>query len=127
MVQNILIQYFQWHFFDVPGGILKAWRNFLRFNLNYWSIPLLFRTIFSHWRRYEWVYGRGFDLGRYVEVFFSNLISRLIGATIRSIFILIGLILEIFIFLGGVIILLGWIIFPTLLMAGLIFGLKILI
>jgi len=126
MAQNIFIQYLVWHFFDVPKGILKAWRNFLLFNLNYFSIPLLFKTLFSHWRRYRYSYGRRFDLGRYFEAFTFNLISRGLGAVVRVILILIGLLVEFFIILAGAIIFLGWLILPVLLIAGLIFGIKII-
>jgi len=126
MAQNIFIQYLIWHFFDVPKGILEAWRNFLLFNLNYFSIPLLFKTLFSHWRRYRYSYGRRFDLGRYFEAFTFNLISRGLGAVVRVILILIGLLVEFFIILAGAIIFLGWLILPVLLIAGLIFGIKII-
>ena len=46
MSQNILIQYFVWHFFDASKGILAGWKNCLKFNLNYWSVPLLTKTLF---------------------------------------------------------------------------------
>jgi len=122
--QNILILYFQWHFFDVPKGILKAWKNFLLFNLNYFSIPLLLKTFFSHWRRYRYSYGRGFDLGRYFEVFTFNLLSRVLGAIMRSILILLGLVGEIFIVFLGLILFLAWLILPAFLIFGLYFGLR---
>jgi len=124
--QNIVIQYLIWQFFDVPGELIKAWKNFLLFNLNYFSISLLVKTFFSHWRRYKWFYGKGFDLGKYFEVFFSNLISRVLGAIVRSFLLLIGLIVEIFIVLAGLIVFVGWLIMPALLIAGLIFGFKII-
>jgi len=124
--QNIVIQYLIWQFFDVPGELIKAWKNFLLFNLNYFSISLLVKTFFSHWRRYKWFYGKGFDIGRYLEVLFSNLISRVLGAIIRSFLLLIGLMVEIFIILAGLIVFAGWLIMPALLIAGLIFGFKII-
>ena len=124
--QSIIIQYLVWHFFDVPRQILKGWKNFLLFNLDYFSVPLLIKTFFSHWRKYRWFYGRGFDLGRYLEVFFSNLISRILGAIVRSFLIFIGLVTEIFVFLGGLIILIIWLISPILLIIGLILGFKII-
>lgn len=124
--QNIVIQYLSWQFWEVPREILKAWRNFLLFNLNYFSIPLLIKTFFSHWRRYQWSYGRGFDIGRYFEVFFSNLISRILGAIVRSFLLIIGLIVEFFIIAGGLIVFLSWLILPAILIAGLIFGFKII-
>jgi len=124
--QNILIQYLIWQFFDVPGELIRAWKNFLLFNLNYFSIPLLIKTFFSYWRRYKWSYGRGFDIGRYLEVFFSNLISRVLGAVVRSFLIFFGIIVEIFIVFAGFVVFISWLIMPAFLIAGLIFGFKII-
>lgn len=124
--QNIFFQWFSWHFFEVPGSILKAWKNFLLFNLNYFSIPLLLKTLFYPWRRYKVSLGKGFDIGRYFEALFSNLIFRILGAVMRSILIFIGLLVEIFIFLGGIIVFIGWLVLPVLLLAGLLFGIKVM-
>lgn len=123
--QNIFFQWIFWHFFDMPRNILVIWRDFLKFYLDYFSIPLLIKTFFSHWRKYKWSYGRGFDPGRYLEAFISNLISRTIGAFLRSFLILIGILTEIFIIFMGAMVFLLWIILPALLMGGLIFGLRV--
>ena len=125
MRMNIFFQWLSWQFFEMPQNILSAWRNFLLFNLNYFSIPLLIRTLFSHWRRYKWSYGKGFSFSKYIEVFFSNLISRLIGAILRTFLIIIGLIIEIFIIFIGAFIFLGWLILPILLFFGIYYGCKI--
>lgn len=122
--KNILSQYLTWYFFDVPKEILKGWKNFLVFNLNYFSFFLLLKTFFSHWRQYKWSYGRGFDISRYAEAFFSNLISRILGAVMRSFLILTGIITEIFIFLIGGILFLGWIFLPVFIVFGLYFSFK---
>lgn len=113
--QNIIIQYIVWQFFDVPREILRAWRNFLKFNLNYFSTILLFKTLFYPWRRYSWSRGRGFNVSEYLEVFFSNLISRIIGAIMRSFLIIIGIFTEILIIFVGLFIFLSWFILPVIL------------
>lgn len=120
-------QYLIWHYFDVPREILGVWRNFLKFNLNYFSIPLLAKTLFAHWRRYRWSYGRGFDIGRYIIVFFSNLISRIMGAIMRIFLIIVGVFFEVLIFFIGLLIFLGWLFLPAVLILGLIFGFKLLL
>jgi len=125
-MENILIQYLSWQFFDVPKKLIKVWKNFLLFNLNYFSILLLIKTLFAPWRRYKMSYGRGFDIGRYFEAFFSNLIFRILGAIIRIFLIIIGLFAEVFIILAGIIVFLGWLLGPVILIYGLIFGFKIL-
>jgi len=125
--QNILIQYFLWYFFDVPKEILKGWKNFLVFNFNYFSIPLLLKTFFSHWRQYKWGYGRGFDFGRYLEAFFSNLISRILGAIMRIFLIFFGILTEIIIGVVGLVLFLSWLLLPVLMIAGVYFAFKILL
>lgn len=124
---TIFRQYLLWHFYDATRDILKAWRNFLKFNLNYFSIPLLMRTLFSHWRRYSMSYGKGFDIGRYFEAFVFNMMSRGIGAILRIFLILIGLLVQTFIILAGTIVFISWLILPLLLIIGLIWGFKLLI
>lgn len=118
---------FYWHYFEMPGNILVGWKNFLKFNLNFFSIPLLLKTFFSPWRRYKWSYPRGLIIGKYLEVFFSNLISRVIGAMMRIILILFGILIEIFLILGGAVVFVGWLVLPIFLILGLIIGFKFLI
>ncbi len=125
--QNMFSQWVFWQFFEVPGNILKAWRNFLLFNLNYFSIPLLLKTFFSPWRRYKVSRGKGFDIGKFLEASFSNLIFRILGAVLRSFLIFIGLLAEIFIIFAGVIVLLGWLVLPILLIFGIYHGFRILL
>lgn len=126
MMGNILIQYLEWHYFQRPKGIILGWKNFLKFNLHFFSVFFLLKTLFSHWHRYRYSYGRGFDLGRYFQVFTFNLTSRILGAAVRSILILIGIFFEILIFLIGILILIWWLTLPALLAGGLFWGIKIL-
>jgi hypothetical protein len=124
--ENLFLSWVFWHFWEVPKEILKSWRNFLIFGLNYFSIPLLLKTLFSPWRRYRWLYPKGLDIGKYFEVFISNLISRILGLTMRSILIIIGILIEIFIIFLGLIVFLGWLILPILLIFGIYHGFRIL-
>lgn len=125
--KNIGLEYLQWHFFQAPKTILKAWRNFLVFNFNFFSISLLGKTLFSHWRRYREFYGKGFNLQRYFQVFVFNLFSRILGAIVRIFTILIGLIFEGFIFFLGVVVFLIWLFLPLIVVFLIFFGFQILI
>jgi len=113
--QNIVWQYLEWHFFDQPKAILKAWKNFLLFNLNFFSVFLLLKSFFSPLHQYRWSYPRGLDIPKHLEAFFSNLISRILGAILRTVIILAGIIFEILILIFGFLIFVGWFIFPALL------------
>ena len=123
---NIFFLYLQWHFIDRPKSILKGWGNCLKFNLNYWSVPVLLKTFFSPWRRYRYSYGKGFDLKRWVEAFSFNMISRTIGAIMRSFLVVAGLATEIIVLLAGVAVFLSWLALPVLLALGIFYGFKIL-
>ena len=112
----IVAQFFLWYFWEVPKKIFKAWINFLKFNIEYFSIPLLLKTFFAPWKRYAWIYPRGFDLVKYAEIAFSNLITRILGMIMRTALIIIGIVAELFIFAAGVMALIIWLILPLLLL-----------
>lgn len=118
----VIQEYLIWQFIDVPVEIIKGVKNYLKFYLNYFSIPFLLKTFFSPWRRYYWSYGGEFNIKRWVEVFFSNLISRIMGMIMRFFLVCFGILTEIFIFIFGSIIFFGWLIAPFFLICGLVFG-----
>ena len=127
MSRILFIQYLTWHFFDVPKEILQAWKNFLYFNFNYFSVPDLLKTYFSYWRGYYYPYGKKWDPMRWFEAFvFNNIMSRTIGVMFRTVFIVIGIALEIPIFLGGIIIFIGWFLLPFLLLIAFLIGVGLL-
>lgn len=122
----IFLLWIEWYFFDVPRAILRGWGNFLKFNLNYFSVPVLLKTFLSPWRRYSMSYGKRFDPGKFFEAFTFNMMSRGIGAVLRIFFIVIGVSIEIFIFLAGAITFLAWLISPIILIGGFFYGFTIL-
>ncbi|MDP2951165.1 MAG: hypothetical protein Q8N55_02150 [bacterium] len=113
MIQSpIIIKWLKWHYIDAFKGILNAWGNFLWFNLEHFSVKGLLKSLFSHWRGDKSSYGRGFDLRVFLTSLLFNLISRILGAIMRTIVILFALILEGIIFGLGVVILLVWLLLP---------------
>lgn len=124
---QFVLEYLQWHFLEAPKAILKGWGNFLWFGINFFSIPEVVRTFFSPWRGIRWSYGRGFDPGRYLYVFASNLVSRVIGAVMRSLLILIGVLGEIGILFLGLGAFLGWFLLPVFIFGGVFYGIRILL
>ena len=124
--QSLFFQWLSWRFFAAPRSIARAFRNFLIFNFRYFSIAQLAKTLFAHWRRYRETYPRGFSPGKYFHIFLGNTLSRFIGAIIRSLTILAGLLLECLIFLGGLATLLAWIFLPLLVVAMCYLGIQFL-
>jgi len=120
---NILINWLEWHLIEAPIMIVKAWKNFFVFTMHYFSVVVSIKTFFSYWHKYRWHYGRGFNLARYIEVFSSNLVSRIIGAFLRSFFIISGLIAGVFVLIVGFLVLISWLVLPLITIIILLIGL----
>jgi len=127
MRQPIILLYFRWHFLEAPKEILGAIKNILVFNLEYFSVVLLLKTLFAPWKRYQWAHKGGFDIKKTMENLASNLISRTIGAALRGFIIIIGLFTEIALVLVSVFVFLGWMILPLLIILSLFYGIRLLI
>lgn len=122
--QNIITLWFLWHFFEMPKFLLSVWKNYLKFGSNYFSIPLLIKTFFSPWRRYNWKYPKSFDVAEFFNTLISNTFSRILGAMCRIILIIMGIIFQIFIFTAGITAILFWIFIPLIIILGflIVFG-----
>ncbi len=115
--ENIIVMWLKWHFYEMPQFLFSAWKNYIFFVSNFFSVPLLLSTFFSPWRRYAWRYPRGFDIGEYYKVFISNLFSRVIGAMMRFVLIIFGIIAQILVIVAGFIIILFWVLMPFIVIA----------
>lgn len=124
--RNILSALIIWHFGAAAKGLAMAWRNFLVFNLRYFPVRELLNTLFSHWRRSVESYGGGLNIGGWAKAFLGNMISRVIGAFIRTGIIIAALVVEVFIFFAGLFMLLVWIFLPVLVVIGFFAGIGLL-
>ena len=112
---------------DAPRALVKGWGNILWFNANYFSVGLLLKTLFAPWKGIMWQKERGFNIGNVIEVAFSNIISRVLGAVVRTPIILVGLAGTIGIFLAGTALLLFWFLLPVLILVTFVYGFKLLV
>lgn len=125
-MMEVLPKFFAWYFIDMVQVLLKIWKNFLLFNLNYFSIPTLLKTFFSHWHRYYSPYSKRLDLWQNFENLVFNIMSRIIGIILRIVLIIIGVLLEVLVAVLGVIALIFWLFLPLMLVGGFLFGFKLL-
>lgn len=119
--ENIVVVWFVWQFYEMPKILIIAWWNYVLFGLDYFSVPLLLKTLFSPWRRYNWVYPRGFDALEFLNTLLSNFFSRIIGAVCRIALIIVGSIAEFFIVVAGFLVVLFWLVIPFIIIIGLFF------
>jgi len=120
--KNIFVEWFLWQFYEAPKFLLEVWKNYLLFASNFFSFPLLVKTFFSPWRRYNWVYPKRFDVVEFFNTLISNIFSRFIGAVIRVVLIIMGLALQLFVFFAGIIIFIFWILVPFIILAGIFYA-----
>ncbi|MBI3337349.1 MAG: hypothetical protein HY005_01845 [Candidatus Staskawiczbacteria bacterium] len=110
--ENIIIMWFLWQFYEMPKFLFSVWRGYILFILYYFSVPLLLRTLFSPWRRYNWIYPKVFDIKEFFNTFISNIFSRILGALCRIVLIMVGFVAQIFIFITGAAVILLWLLIP---------------
>lgn len=118
--ESLIITWFLWHFYEMPKFLFSVWRNFIVFGLNFFSIPLLLKTLFSSWRRYKWVYPKLFDVKEFLNTLVSNAFSRIMGAFCRVILILLGIIFQIIILLAGFLAVVLWFLIPFIIITGIV-------
>lgn len=114
---NIIAAWIMWHFVVVPEFLFSVWKNYLWFIGDYFSIPLLAKTFFSPWRKYQSSYVRGFDFGRFISDLIFNLFSRLMGMLCRTLLIISGIIAELVVVVVGIVSIAAWIFLPLICLA----------
>lgn len=106
--------YLSWHYSNgLRNAAILALACPLAF-LDYFSVPHLSRTLFSTWHHDLVSYGRGFDPSEFLWILAGNILSRVIGAVVRSITIAIGIIITVAAFFVRAFWLALWIVFPVL-------------
>ena len=111
----IILRFWSWYYYGAIKNLIRIWRDFIIFVREYYSIPLLLRTLISPWKRDITRKPRGLNIKKLIETFAFNAISRSLGFFVRSITIIIGLICLIGVILLGFIAIIIWIVLPFIL------------
>ena len=119
-----IFDYLVWHYSRAFRDIFSLWFNFMWFVTHFFSIPLLFRTLFSPWKRLSDEYERA-GIEKMAETFVFNLMSRVLGGVVRSIFLGIGLSMLLLITAVLVILCVVWLFLPALALLSTVWGLSL--
>jgi hypothetical protein len=120
--ENIIVEWFMWHFWEIPKSLFDIWKNYITFATNYFSLSLLLSTLFSPWRRNAWRFPKIFDIQEYANVVISNVFSRIIGFILRIVLIITGAIFQVIVLIAGILVIIFWLLIPFII----IFGIAIL-
>jgi hypothetical protein len=126
MLLNNPHNYLLWHYSLALKEIWHIFKNFFWFTTHLFSIPQLSRSLFSPWKRLTEEKGRGFGFEQIAGYIIINLLSRLIGALIRSVIILAGISALLFLSIGLLVFYTFWLIAPAMLLTMLYYGLVLL-
>ena len=90
---------------------------------DYFSLDLLLKTLFSPFRQISAGKVRG-PLGVQLRAFVDNLISRVIGATIRTMVLIVGAVLLVVLSIVGLVRLIAWPLLPVVPVVSVLFTLS---
>ena len=123
----ILPHYIIWHYSQGLIDLKNIWRNFIVFFYEFFSIPTLILTLFSPWRRIQDTHAHDFSFDGIAGAIVVNTLMRIVGAVVRLVFIVLGIICVICTAVSGLAVLLVWITMPFVLIYTITTGLSLLI
>lgn len=112
---TFITSYISWHYGAALPAIVKNWKNSILFVLHFFSVLLLFRTLFSPWRRLTEKYKGGLDFENIVGFIVVNTIMRIVGFIVRVVVIFVSLIVLAVVIVGGIFFFVAWILAPLVL------------
>lgn len=108
--------FWRWYYGEAVRDVLTGWKNFIIFSLEYFSIPLLLRTLFAPWKRDITKRPRGLDLQKLFEYISFNLVSRSIGFSVRFLTILVGILFFFVVVILGGLFFIFWLFLPLIML-----------
>lgn len=107
--------YLAWHYTRAILDFFDLWKNFLWFVFQFFSIPLLLKTLFAPFKRLkEKGSGDVTDLEGFLEALVVNTIMRLVGFIFRSVVIVFGLLTYTVTLFAGIVAFFLWLLLPAL-------------
>jgi len=116
IIMSIIVIFWRWYYGRAVKDVLAGWRNFVIFVSEYFSIPLLFKTLFSPWKRDITKKPRGLDFKKLFEYLTYNLISRGVGFFVRFVTILVGIIFLLLTAVAGAVFFIVWLVLPLIIL-----------
>lgn len=122
-----VVIFWRWYYGEGIKDVLTGWRNYIIFSLQYFSIPLLLKTLFAPWKRDITKRPRGLDLQKLFEYIAFNSISRGIGFVVRFVTIWVGIGFFFGTIILGAIFFIIWLALPLIMVGLFILALILLI
>lgn len=125
MLFLIAQDYFLWHYTRAFREFFHVWMNLIWFTIHFFSLPQLLRTWISPYKRITEERQQGFSFEDWLGTVLVNILSRIVGAILRTTIIIAGTASLLFVIAFGATIYVLWILLPiltlTLFIAGISF------
>ena len=116
-------KYLVWHYGEALTDWWRIVGNFIWFFFHMFSIGLLLRTLFSPFKRLQEERKKGsWKFENWGGAIIINVLMRLVGFSVRTMFIVVGLIFIFFTAMVGAIAFVFWLILPLIVAFLLVFG-----
>ncbi len=120
---SLIKDYFLWHYGAAFPEMFRVLGNFFWFLYHFFSMPVLFRTLFSPWKKiHEERESAGFNLKDILSALIINIMMRIVGFFFRVVLITIGVMSIIFLFIFSISLFIFWVFAPILILLSLILG-----
>lgn len=124
---SMLHHYLLWHYSRAWMEMFHVWSNLLWFVVKFFSLPQLMLSWFSPWKRMTEGRGNKWNLEDLAGYIIIGLLSRIVGAIMRTIVIFIGLVSLSLVLIGGVVTFVFWAAAPLVIISLLGFGITLLV
>ncbi len=122
MFLTILHHYLLWHYSRAYIQFFNVWKNLLWFIVKFFSIPQMLRSWISPWKRITEDRKKAWNIEDMAGSFVINILSRFIGAIMRTVVIISGIFSLLVTFVGGLVTYLIWTVAPALIVFLIILG-----
>jgi hypothetical protein len=121
-----IFDYLVWHYTRAFRDVSSFWMNIAWFVIHFFSIPLLLRTLFSPWKRVTTEHTK-YGLEDLAETILFNIMSRVVGALIRSVLLIMGIVSLVVVLVAYVAFLTLWAVLPAVALFSLMSGISLLL
>jgi hypothetical protein len=114
-----------WYFREMPVRIVGAYFAYAKAFWDIFSLPFLLRTLLSPWKNVLDPYPKNhFDLNAIFQALVMNMISRMIGCTVRIVMMAIGIVVHVCCLALFLLWLAVWMLYPFLMILGVLYLLR---
>jgi hypothetical protein len=116
-------EFLPWVLWQEPRHILRTYAEYAKAFHEILSVPYLLKTLLSPWKGIAEEIPSIVRWDQFLQAFFVNLVTRVIGMVIRLITIVLSIALQIALLALFAILFVGWFVFPILAVIGISFAL----